>query len=316
MKRFQIQKEDEGLRIDRFLLGKLNVSSRTFLQKILSEIIRVNNKIVKHSYKLHEGNEIEVDEEKLQEILSSVDKSKDIKEEYMKLDVYKETDDYIVINKPKGIVVHPGKGNTEHTLVNYLKGYLKKKDEFKKELPRGGLVHRLDKCVSGLIIFGKNKDFQKYIQSQFEEHKVDKIYLAKVEETNGLKVYKSTIKKELNKLLKNNMVIDDTWFCAEGYIGRDSRNRIKMRYDILKSPNSKKAISYIKVIGDNNVLIKIETGRMHQIRATLGYLGMNIVGDTLYGKVMTKKIPENIELESILLSYIDKKGNRVTFRLY
>lgn len=316
MRRFKIEQEDKGLRIDKFLLVKLEVSSRTFLQKILSEIVKVNNKAIKHSYKLHEGDEIEVDDEKLNEILSNVDKSKNIKEEYMKLDIYKETDDYVVINKPKGIVVHPGKGNTEHTLINYLKGYLKKKGEFKKELSRSGLVHRLDKCVSGLIIFGKNKDFQKYIQNKFEEHKVDKVYLAKVEETNGLKVYKSTVKKELNKLIKDNMVVDETWYCAEGYIGRDSRNRIKMKYDTIKFPNSKKAISYIKAIGGNNVLIKIETGRMHQIRATLGYLGMNIVGDTLYGKIATKKIPESIELESILLSYIDIKGERVTFRLY
>ncbi len=316
MRKFQIQQEEKGLRIDKFLLNKLNISSRTFLQKILSDTVMVNGEEIKQSYKLRVGDEVEVNIEKLEKILNDIDRNKNITGEIKELDIVAENKEYLIINKPKGMVVHPGKGNSKHTLINYVKGYLSKTGELDKDVTRVGLVHRLDKGVSGLIIFAKSPEFQKHLQEQFENHKIDKIYLADVHNIGKLKKYNLNIKKEIDNLIKNDMQVDDTWYCADGYIGRNPRERIKMKFDIREFNNSKKALSYIKAINQKQILVKIETGRMHQIRATLEYLGISIVGDTLYAKEEKDGIPKSIKLESILLSFKNISNERITFRLY
>ncbi|MDD4382300.1 MAG: RluA family pseudouridine synthase, partial [Candidatus Dojkabacteria bacterium] len=292
------------------------ISSRTFLQKILSDTVLVNGKEIKQSYKLRVGDEVEVNIEKLERILNDIDRNKDIQGEMKELNIIAENKEYLVINKPKDMVVHPGKGNSQHTLVNYIKGYLTKTGDLNKDVTRVGLVHRLDKGVSGLIIFGKTPEFQKHLQKQFENHKVDKLYLADVYNIGKLKKYNLNITKEIDKLIKSDMKIDNTWYCADGYIGRNPKERIKMKFDTREFNNSKKALSYVKAINDKQILIKIETGRMHQIRATLEFLGISIIGDTLYSKEEKDGIPKSIGLESILLSFRNISGKRITFRLY
>jgi len=311
----------KGSRADIFVLGQLKkaeleVPSRTFLHKVFKEVVRINGKKVKTSHKLKEGDIVDISLEKIEINLKKQDKNIGIIAQDGELKVLYETEQYFVIEKPKGIAVHPGVKNTENTLVNFVRGYLEKKKEFNPRLNRAGLVHRLDKGVSGIMVFAKTVEAQKYLQKEFENHNVKKIYLAKTEGNCDLPIYNNSIKKELDNLQKNNFVIDNSWSLYEGYIGRDRTNRLRMEFKESKFTNSKKAVSYIKRIEKDKFLVSIFTGRMHQIRATLAHIGIPIQGDTLYSKKKKDGIPEKIELESILISFKDMNGKVVTFRLY
>lgn len=310
-----------GVRVDIFIHEQLKnmgfeTPSRTFLHKIFKEIVEVNGKEVKSSYKLKEGDIVDISREKIEQELNNQDKNIGIIAQDGDIEILHETNEYLVINKPKGIAVHPGFKNTENTLVNFVRGYLEKKKEFNPRLNRAGLVHRLDKGVSGLMVFAKTVKYQEYLQKEFENHTVKKIYLAKTEGNSELTIHDRSVKEELDTLLKDNFEMDSTWTLHEGYIGRDRRNRLRMEFKEEKFPNSKKAISYVKRIGENEFLVSILTGRMHQIRATLAHMGVPIQGDTLYGKIRVDGIPEKIELESILISFKDMDGKTVTFRLH
>ena len=317
-----IEKNDkDNLRVDLFVLEKLKelgfeVPSRTFLHRIFKDVVKVNNHESKSSYKLRPGDRVEVLEGKIQQELQQKDNNIGIVPQSGDLNILHESKQYLVLKKPKGIAVHPGVKNSENTLVNFVRGYLEGKGEFDARLNRAGLVHRLDKCVSGIIIFAKTPKAQEYLQKEFENHEVKKIYRARTVGESGLPVSKRNIKEELEMLLKSNFKMDESWFLLEGYIGRDRKNRLRMEFKKEKFPNSKKAISYIKRIAENEYLVNILTGRMHQIRATLAYMGIPIEGDFLYEKTGKYEIPECIELESVLISFKDMNGKEVIYRLY
>lgn len=296
--------------------------SRSVLQDNWEGLLTVNGASVKPSYRIKEGDVVEVNMEKVGEVEESLQYSTDIKAQKSDLDVVFEDNNYLIVDKPKGMVVHPGVGNVDGTLANYVKGYLEEKNEFNNSVTRAGIVHRLDKPVSGLIVFAKNPESQNSLQKQFQEHTVKKIYLATVESGKARKdfekffVGKKDVSREISVLEENEFSFDQSWFKAEGYIGRSSQNRVKMEFKRYKSGNLKHAISYIKPVGDSKVLVVIKTGRMHQIRATLAYLGSSIVGDTLYGAATSTTMPDNIELESIYLSFKDLEGNDITISKY
>lgn len=326
-----VSQEHVGKRADVFVLSHLKLDglttlTRSSLHKYWENLVRVNGKDTKQSLKLKEGDRVDISKELLLESMEKEISSSMILPQEGSLDIVFEDRYCLVVNKKAGVVVHPGSGNSENTLSNYVVWYLQNKEEYCKNIKRGGVVHRLDKGVSGLILFAKTLEAQQFFQKQFETQKVEKLYKAKVEgkvfpavlsELLGSK--NMNLKKEIEKLEKYNFVCDESWARVEGYIQRSNKNRMKMFFTPLKRSygNGKLAISYIKPLSKEELLIKIETGRMHQIRATLEYLGLNILGDTLYSTKNGKGgIPEKIELESILLSLENPDGERMTFKLY
>ncbi|MHC1716971.1 MAG: RluA family pseudouridine synthase [Candidatus Dojkabacteria bacterium] len=321
-----MSKDTVGKRVDVFLYNYLkdkgyNYISRSFLQNNWGKLLQVNGKDVKPSYKLRENDVVEVNEQKVLENFELKGQD-DIESQKGNINIVFEDDNLLVLKKEKGMSIHPGIGNRRDTLANYVRGYLEEKGEYDNKTSRAGVVHRLDKSVSGLVVFAKNKETQLYLQKQFQDRNVNKVYYTKISNKKlpeFLNIYlnkeQATIADELDVLEKNNFVCDSSWYEAKGYISRSSRNRIKMKFSPISSSTEKRALSYIKPVNSNELLIKIETGRMHQIRATLEYLGITIEGDTLYSLAKGGAIPEKIELCSILLNFIDIKGKSLTFRI-
>jgi len=322
MQTVHINETNQGLRTDAFVTANFKVHSRSFLKHNWERLISINGKPGKPSYKLRKGDVLEILDEEVNKLLEEHSYGEIIPQHHT-LDIKYEDKDFLIINKSKNLVVHPGVGNPRDTLVNYVVEYLQSKDEYDPRVERGGIVHRLDKPVSGLILFAKNSESQLYFQKQFEEHNVEKIYLAKAEYGNNLSgelrekfpTKPLDVSEELDKLIQNNFEIDDTWLKVEGNIGRSSINRMKMTFKTYSFNHGRAALSYIKPVSENEFLVIIKTGRMHQIRATMEYLGANILGDTLYKTLKGGAAPDEIALESILLCCNDMQGKRLINRL-
>ena len=307
-------------RIDTYLLKKIQPNfpniSRSFIQNNIDKIVTVNGKTVKQSYKIKKTDNVKINQKKIEELLLTAKDTEIIIPQKGSLDILYEDSNCLVLNKPKGIPVQPGANNRDNTLANYVKNYLIEKKEYDSQINRAGIVHRLDKPVSGIILFAKTRISQKYYQEQFENHTVQKLYKAKVDGIGELTNLEEgrTIEQEIIKLENNNYKCDNTWYKIEGYIGRNKYNRKKMFFSKFQSKTNKYALTYVKPLDNNVLLIKIETGRMHQIRASLKYLNLHIIGDTLYAdKTGSKGIPEKIELESIYLKLknIDNKELKI-----
>lgn len=243
---------DENLRIDKFLSLKMDLS-RNKIQKLIDEgNILVNGSKINNNYKVNLGDVIEVTN------LKSVQVNNDLIPCDIPLDIVYEDDDLLIINKKSGMVTHPAPGNYENTLVNALIG----KYQLSNNELRPGIVHRLDKDTSGLMLVAKNDYTHEKLSNMIQEKKVERYYLALVE---------GTFNHETGTI--------------DAPIGRDPKNREKQ---IVTSVNSKKAITHFKVIKryNNYTLIecKLETGRTHQIRVHMAYINHPVVGDPLYGK--------------------------------
>ena len=243
---------DENLRIDKFLSLKIDLS-RNKIQKLIDEgNILVNGSKINNNYKVNLGDVIEVTS------LKSVQVNNDLIPCDIPLDIVYEDDDLLIINKKSGMVTHPAPGNYENTLVNALIG----KYQLSNNELRPGIVHRLDKDTSGLMLVAKNDYTHEKLSNMIQEKKVERYYLALVE---------GTFNHETGTI--------------DAPIGRDPKNREKQ---IVTSVNSKKAITHFKVIKryNNYTLIecKLETGRTHQIRVHMAYINHPVVGDPLYGK--------------------------------
>ena len=311
-------------RIDKVVLQQLKerglqIPSRTFIQDNWGNWILVNNKEVKPSYKLRKGDDLYVNEECIRLLLANDKKSEEIIAQKGELKVVYEDENFLVVNKNKGVVVHPGVGNPDNTLANYVRYYLEQKDEFNIHLERCGVVHRLDKGVSGLIVFAKTMEAQQHLKKQFENHEVRKLYVAKVAVKDLDKEFEQYFPEDLKleesvqELINKDFEVDKSWYKASGFVGRDNKDRVKMLFKKYEFGGSKRALSYLRRINKDTILIKIETGRMHQIRVTLKSLGMYIKGDTLYGE--GRGMPESIELESVVLSFKDMEDKYITNNL-
>lgn len=252
MKEFIVKDDEVGKRIDSYLSNKDNEISRVAVQRLIkNDKILVNGKSTKASYKVQENDSIKVEEEKPKEI--------SLKPQDIPVEIIYEDKDIIVVNKPKGMVVHPANGNPDGTLVNSLMSICKDSLSGIGGEIRPGIVHRLDKDTSGVIVVAKNDKAHINLSEQIKNHKVEKTYIALV---------KGVVKA-------NEATIDMP-------IGRSTKDRKKMAV----TKTGKNAITHFKVIKrfHNYTLleVKIETGRTHQIRVHLSQIGYPIVGDTTY----------------------------------
>ena len=252
MKEFIVKDDEVGKRIDSYLSNKDNEISRVAVQRLIkNDKILVNGKSTKASYKVQENDSIKVEEEKPKEI--------SLKPQDIPVEIIYEDKDIIVVNKPKGMVVHPANGNSDGTLVNSLMSICKDSLSGIGGEIRPGIVHRLDKDTSGVIVVAKNDKAHINLSEQIKNHKVEKTYIALV---------KGVVKA-------NEATIDMP-------IGRSTKDRKKMAV----TKTGKNAITHFKVIkrfhNYSLLEVKIETGRTHQIRVHLSQIGYPIVGDTTY----------------------------------
>ena len=255
-----VSDEETGERIDSFLSGKTEFTRTRIQQLIKDKNITVNGKATKSSYKIEENDEIAIEVPEAE--------TTEIKPENIKIDIVYEDSDIAVINKQAGLVVHPAHGHYSGTLVNAILYHIKDLSGINGEI-RPGIVHRLDKDTSGLIVIAKNDKVHTALTEMFQEKKIKKTYLA---------ILKGKLNKSEGKIVTQ--------------IGRDKNNRKKMTVidDITKGKN---AITNYKVVSQNNlftlVKVNIETGRTHQIRVHMRHLGYPILGDSVYGRKDNEK---------------------------
>lgn len=251
LKLIHVEENDVGKRIDSYLASNTESSRVTIQRLIENEKVLVNGKKTKDSYKIQLNDEITIEEEKPKEI--------ELKAQDIPVEILYEDKDIIVVNKPKGMVVHPANGNLDGTLVNAVMAICKDSLSGIGGEIRPGIVHRLDKDTSGAIIVAKNDKAHINLSEQIKNHQVEKTYIALVK--GFVKENEATI----------NMPI-----------GRSTKDRKKMAVN----KNGKNAVTHFKVIERfrNYTLleVKIETGRTHQIRVHLSEIGYPIVGDTVY----------------------------------
>ncbi len=250
---FEIQ-ENQQMRLDKYLAEQFPEQTRSYLQKLIKEgQVLVNGKTVKSGYQLSKGDEVSVTIPEPKEL--------DVEPQKMNLDIVYEDEDVILINKPKGMVVHPAPGHTTDTLVNGLLYHCKDNLSGINGVARPGIVHRIDRDTTGILIVCKNDMSHNSIAAQLKEHSINRRYRALVH--GNLKEDTGTV---------------------EGPIGRHPVDRKKMA---INERNGKPAVTHYTVLErfGNYTLIecKLETGRTHQIRVHMTSIGHPLVGDEVYG---------------------------------
>lgn len=268
----EITENQAGERIDRFLADSQDLT-RSFLQKILKEgEVIVNGKSVKANYKLRKGDRIEF------EIPEAVEP--DIVAEDIPLSILYEDADVLVVDKPKGMVVHPAAGHYSRTLVNAVMYHCKGELSGINGVLRPGIVHRIDRDTTGSIIICKNDMAHNEIARQLKEHSINRRYRAIV--TGVLKDEEGTI---------------------EGAIGRDKKDRKKMAI----TADGKPAITHYRVLQRfkhyTYVECVLETGRTHQIRVHMASIGHPLLGDEVYGRKSDKYKCEGQCLHAMTLGF-------------
>jgi len=252
MEKIVVNSENVSKRLDIYLTDVLT-ESRNFISKnIKNGNIKVNNKIVKGGYSLREGDVISIND-------LTVDTS--VKPEKIDIEILYEDDYIMVVNKRSGMVVHPGNGNTSHTLVNALMGYT---EDLSTEggLERVGIVHRIDKDTSGILLIAKTNEAHRILTDDFKNKRIKRKYIALV---HG--------------------VIDNNKGKINAPIGRSKVDRKKM---CVTDENAKSAVTNFTVLErfKNATLLELilETGRTHQIRVHMEYINHPVVNDPVYGK--------------------------------
>lgn len=246
--------EHEDQRIDRYLTEMLPEQSRSFFQKLIrDDFVMVNHMIVKVNYRLKTGDVIEID------IPDAV--PTEIVPENIPLDILYEDDDLLIVNKPKGMVVHPAVGHSTGTLVNAIMYHCQGNLSGINGEIRPGIVHRIDKDTTGSLIICKNDEAHRNIAEQIKEHSVTRRYVG---------VVAGTFSEESGTV--------------EGAIGRHPNDRKRMT---INEKNGKPAVTHYRVLqtlkGASFMEFELETGRTHQIRVHMASISHPLLGDTVYG---------------------------------
>jgi len=254
-----IDKGQEPLRIDKFLVNRIEGATRNKVQKAINAgLVTVNGKEIRSNYKIKPQDSIIVFSDMSPE-------ETDVVPEKMELNIVYEDTDLMIINKPAGMVVHPGSGNYSGTLLNGVAYYLQQQNPVLSEdvLPRFGLVHRIDKNTSGLLVLAKNDKAMRHLAKQFFDHTIQRKYVA---------------------LVWGDMVNDEGTIVA--HVGRNLRFR-KLFEAYPEGDHGKDAITHYKVLERFGyvtlVECKLETGRTHQIRVHMKYIGHPLFSDDFYG---------------------------------
>ena len=245
---------DEGLRLDRFLSEELEDHSRSFLQKLIKEgLVTVDGKPVKANYRLSAGQQVSVQVREPEEV--------NIEPQEMPLDILYEDGDVCIVNKPKGMVVHPAAGHYRDTLVNGIMYHCQDSLSGINGSLRPGIVHRIDKDTTGALIICKNDKAHSCIAEQLKEHSITRRYRA---------------------IIIGNLSEDES--TVDAPIGRHPTQRKKMA---VNRNNGKRAVTHYRVLarfrGYTYIECRLETGRTHQIRVHMASIGHPLLGDTVYG---------------------------------
>ena len=246
--------QNAGERIDRFLCRDLESLSRSYIQKLLKDgHIKVNGRAVKANYKVNSGDQICVTIPELE--------TPDILPENIPLDILYEDDDILVVNKPKGMVVHPAPGHYSHTLVNAVLYHCGEQLSGINGVQRPGIVHRIDMDTTGSLLICKNDRAHQILAEQLKEHSITRRYHAIV--CGNIKTDTGTVNAP---------------------IGRHPVDRKKMS---VKAPNGRNAVTHYRVLerfgSFTYIECELETGRTHQIRVHMASIGHPILGDAVYG---------------------------------
>lgn len=274
---FIVSKENSGIRIDKFIADNYDLT-RSAIQKLIeNNNILVNNKTISKNYKLREGDNVIINVPEPVEL--------DIIPQDIPVEIVYEDDELLVVNKPKAMVVHPAAGNPDGTLVNALLYHCKGRLSNINGVIRPGIVHRIDKNTSGLLIVAKTDSAHNHLAEQIKEHSFTREYQAVV--CGRFKEKSGTINAP---------------------IGRSKYDRKKM---CVTDSNSKKAVTHFEVLdefGQFSLLkFKLETGRTHQIRVHSSYIGHPVYGDEVYGKAV--KGVEGQCLHAKKIGFIHPKSN-------
>lgn len=272
--RFQIEEDDEGVRLDRFLTDNIDFVSRSYIQKMIAaQKVTVNDKEVKSNTLLKAEDEV------VFFLPPSVEP--EILPQDIALDILYEDAEVIVVNKPKGMVVHPAAGHYSETLVNALLFHCKESLSGINGILRPGIVHRIDKDTTGSLIVCKNDRAHEAIARQLREHTIERRYRA---------VCMGVLKEDE--------------YHIDAPIGRHPRERKKMA---VNHRNGKQAVTHVKVLerlqGSTYIECRLETGRTHQIRVHMSAMGNPLLGDELYGDSRNKYRLQGQTLHAYLLGF-------------
>ena len=247
-----INSDNKDIRLDNYMTSILDTTRSNITKHIKAGTIKVNDKVVKSGYMLKEKDIITYSEWK---------ETTEVEKENIPLDIYYEDEDVLVVNKKSGMVVHPGSGNYHGTLVNALTYYTDELSDI-NGTDRPGIVHRIDKDTSGLLLISKNNKAHQILSDDFKNKRIKRKYIALV---SG--------------------VINENTGKINAPIGRSLTDRKKM---CVTDKNSKSAITNFTVLEryKNSTLIEciLETGRTHQIRVHMSYIGHPVINDPVYGK--------------------------------